>query len=75
MEFGGVATDRFDKFHIELCQFKWYLMPVEIQRIHLMFMLNVRTSAKIKGYANVFCTREMYKSVIFTYTLILAQST
>lgn len=64
-EFGGMVTDRFDKFHNELWQsVEWHMYPAEVQRLYLMFMGNAQQIAFIKGYANIECTRDTFKRVI-----------
>lgn len=62
-EFGGMVTDRFEKFYDDLCQCNWYLYPMEIQRIYLIFMVNAQQPTMIQGFANIVCTREYYKKV------------
>lgn len=62
-EFGEKVTERFEKFHDELWQCDWYLCSAEIQRIYLLFMVDVQQLALFKGYANIRCTREMFKKV------------
>lgn len=62
-QFGEMVIDRFEKFHSELWQCDWYACPGEIQRMYLMFMVNAQQPAVIKGYANILCTREMFKKV------------
>lgn len=63
-EFGGMVTNRFDEFHDELWQFNWYSFPIEMQKAFLIFMVNVHKPATIEGYANILCTRELFKQVI-----------
>lgn len=59
----GMVTNRFDKFHDALWQFDWYFMPIKMQQIYLLFMLNCQHPVIIRGLANIWCTRETFKSV------------
>ena len=70
-EFGRMVTSRFDKFHDKLQQCNWYSFSTEMQRLYLMFMMNAQQPVMIKGYANILCTRDTYKKVIFFFELIM----
>lgn len=62
-EFGERVTQQFDALAQELFQFKWYLYPIEIQRMLLIFMAGVQQSALIRSYGGIPCTRESFGKV------------
>lgn len=64
-EFGGMVTDRFERFYDDLCQCEWNLLPMDMQRIYLMFVLNAQQPAMIRGFASIVCTRVFFSKVKF----------
>lgn len=68
-EFGEFVMNQFGKFNDQLCQCNWYLLPIEIQRILVIAMLNTQQPVIIRGIANAMCTREVFKKVQFSFFL------
>ena len=61
--FGEMVTHQFNVFDDELCQCDWYLFPIEMKRMMIIFMVNTQQPAIIQGFANTVCTREAFKKV------------
>lgn len=54
---------QFRMFNEELWQRDWYLFPIELQRMLVIFMLDTEQSMIIRGYGNIKCTRDAFKGV------------
>lgn len=63
--FGAMVCNQFSNFDDELCQCHWYLFPVEVQKLLLIFMSDSQQSTYIRGYGGILCTRDSFKNVIF----------
>lgn len=63
-EFGEMVTHQFHLFDDEIYRCNWYLLPVRLQKMHLIFMQNTQQPTIIRGYPNIWCTREIFKMVI-----------
>lgn len=63
-ELGKAVTDAFDSFEEDLCQYKWYLLSVDIQQMMIIFMNDTQQPAVLRGFGNITCTRESFKNVI-----------
>lgn len=63
-EFGKIVCEKFAVFDHELWQCKWYLFPIEMQRMLVIFMSNTQDQATLLGYGNIECTRDTFKRVI-----------
>lgn len=57
-------TDKFEIFNDRFWELNWYLSPIELQRMYLIFGSNTQQSVYIRGYGNIFLTRETYKKVM-----------
>ena len=64
-ELGETVSDQFVEFDDELCQCNWYLYPMEIQKMLLIFMCEAQQLTLFRGYANIECTRDSFKNVSF----------
>lgn len=62
-EFGQMVANHFDLFHNELCQCDWYLSPIEIQRMLLIFMVSTQQPAIFHGYGRIEGSRDTFKTV------------
>lgn len=66
-EFGEMVARQFNLFDDEIYRCHWYLLPNKIQKMHLIFMVNTQQPTVIRGYANIWCNREIFKMVKSTY--------
>lgn len=62
-ELGAQLTNQFNALDETLCQIKWYLLPVDVQRMILICMLDAQHEMFLRGYANIVCTRDAFKNV------------
>lgn len=62
-ELGERVTLQFNVFYELLCQGKWYLFSIDVQKMLIIFMMDAEQPAIIQGYANVQCTRDSFKNV------------
>ena len=67
-ELGAQVTKQFNSFNEELCQCKWYLQTIEIQKMLLIFMSDAQEPVFLRGYGNILCTRDAFKDVRFSRT-------
>lgn len=56
-------TTEFEMFEDELIQCEWYLMPIEMQRMYIMFLANTQNPIEISSYGGLVCSRETLKKV------------
>lgn len=64
---GENVTYNFNVFNEELCRCDWYLFPNEMQRVFLIVLSGAQQPIVIQGYANIVCTHETFKKVIFFF--------
>lgn len=62
-EIGELVSKQFDMFNAELCQCNWYLYPIEMQKMLIIFMSNAQQLTFIRGLGNILCTRSKVKEV------------
>lgn len=62
-ELGKKVTNAFNDFNEQLCQAKWYLLSVDIQRMLLIFMSDAQQPVLLRGFGNIVCTRDSFKNV------------
>lgn len=60
---GEMVTNQFNRFHEEMCQLNWYLYPLEMQGLYLIFIAHTQHPAAIYGYGNIVCARGTFKAV------------
>lgn len=63
-EFGERMTNRFEMFDDELCRCDWYLLPIEIRRMYMIFKSDTQHPVNICSFFNITCEREIFKLVI-----------
>lgn len=64
--FGENVTTQFEKFKKTLCQCDWYLFPIELKQMYVVFVAFTQQTPKIHGYGNIACTRVTFKKVRFS---------
>lgn len=62
-ECGERVTEQLDVFYEEFIQCNWYLFPMKVQRMLVIFIVYAQQSLLIRGYGNIVCTRDAFKSV------------
>lgn len=62
-ELGAQVTNQFNTLHEELYQSEWYSLPIEMQRMMVIFMFDAQLSVLLRGYGNISCTRNSFKNV------------
>lgn len=60
---GEMVTHEFEIVSNELKKCKWYLLPLEMQKILLILITNAQHSTFIRGYGDIRCTRETFLNV------------
>lgn len=61
-EFGEIVATQFDMFYVEFPKCNWYLLPIEMQRVLLIVLADIKPIS-IRGYGGVMCTRVTFKKV------------
>lgn len=64
-EFGERLSSKYEMFHKKLHECNWYSLPIEIQRMYLIFMAHTQQTPNISCYGNFTCTPNTFKKVIF----------
>lgn len=54
---------QFEFLAKKLYQYDWYLLPIRMQRIYLIFMAHTQQTPHIQGFGNIVCSREIFKKV------------
>lgn len=62
-EIGQGVSDRFEIFEEKLTQYDWYLLPIKMQRMYLIFMAHTQQTPNIQAFGNIVCSRETFKTV------------
>lgn len=70
-ELGQMVANQFDIFNDKLDQCKWYLFPIDVQRMFVIILANSKQSIEISAFGNVPCTRDTFKKVPIHFIFIL----
>lgn len=62
-EFGEMVTTASNAYDADVYCCGWYLLPIKMQKMYLIFKSNTQHPMIIRGYANIKCTREIFKEV------------
>lgn len=62
-ELGQRMTDAFDEIDSTICQFEWYLFPIEIKQILPTIIAIAREPVEVECFGSIACTREVFKNV------------
>lgn len=64
---GEHVTQEFSAFdnqlELECC---WYILPIELKRLYLIFLLDTQQSINIQCYGRILCTRDTLRKVIIS---------
>lgn len=66
-ELGEKVTSCFGVFNVELYRCHWYLFPIEVQRMLVIFMSDTQQPIFIRSYGNIMCTRKVFKKVVIFF--------
>lgn len=61
---GEYVTKHFFAFGEEFEQCDWYMLPIKLRRLYLIFLLDTQQSIHIECYGRILCTRDTLKKVI-----------
>lgn len=61
--FGEMLSQESQVFNDELWQCNWYLLPIKVQRMLVMFMIDTEQPMSIHGYGNIECSRNTFRKV------------
>lgn len=62
-DFGQKVANQFELFENEICKCKWYLFPLEMQRVFAFAMLNAQHLVVVEGFGNIKLTHDTSKKV------------
>lgn len=65
------VIDEFDAFNEEIYGCNWYLLPKELQRMFLTFILSTQHPKIIRGFGDILCIRQTFKKVIKLFIVII----
>lgn len=69
-----MITAQFTAFKDEFGQCKWYLFPIEMQRMFVIVMANAQQPIILSGFGNVYCLREVFKKVKESFSVVIVFS-
>lgn len=61
---GNTVTQRFEDVGNTVYKLSWHLLPPQVQRDLPMVIAIAQKDVFIRGFANIHCTREVFKKVI-----------
>lgn len=64
-DLGQRLSNVFDEFNNDAWTKNWYLYPLELQRMFLLFGAGTQQSVNIRCYGNILCIRETMRKVIY----------
>lgn len=62
-EFGERVTNEFLELDNVVCQWEWYLLPLNVQRMLPNILLITQTPVILNGFGEFFCTRDAFRRV------------
>ena len=62
-DFGGRMSCEFGDIDDEMLQFKWYLCPIEIQKMLLIFIPNAQQPVNFECFGSISSNRETLAKV------------
>lgn len=63
-DFGQQFSNAFDNFNSKLVQLEWYSLPIDIQQMLSIIIINAQQPIVISCFGNIICGRETFKKVI-----------
>lgn len=63
---GAYMTNKFGLFNNELEQCKYYLLPIKMQKLYLIFSTDTQRPINLTSYGNILCDRDTSKRVSVT---------
>lgn len=64
---GARMSTKFEMFSEELEQCDWHLLPIEIQRMYIIFLSDSQQPVMMSSYGGIMCERETSKKVLSIY--------
>lgn len=64
--FGNDVTTRFSSLNVTIFHSPWYSMPADVQQYLRLMIVNTQKPIYMKGFANIDCTRDIFKKVYFS---------
>lgn len=71
---GKRVTDQFELFGKELERCDWHLLPIDMQRMFVIFLSNIQQSVHIRSYGDIKCSRELFKEVLSEFKSYIASN-
>lgn len=62
-EFGQRICDAYDEINDAINQTEWYLLPIEMQRMLPIIMMNAQQSLELNFFGSFSCNREQFQRV------------
>lgn len=60
---GERVTNQFDQFDMKLGRCEWHKLPVEMQRMYLIFVSDTQQPKNLQSYGGIAATRDTFKTV------------
>lgn len=60
---GERVTNQFEQFYAEFARCQWNNLPIDMQRLYLIFLSDTQQPIYLRTYGGVISTRETYKQV------------
>lgn len=62
-ELGQWAANQYEAFNDELSSCAWYSLPIDMQRLYWIFLLDTQQPLHVQSYGSIVCSRETFKKV------------
>lgn len=62
-EFGNMVMNKFQTLNDQSTQCRWYRFPRTMQNMFLIYLVDAQQPVFIRGYGNIYCTRDAFKEV------------
>lgn len=69
-ELAGKMGSEFETFNDQIDQFDWYLMPLEIQKMLPLIMMDSQQEVGFTCFGSIMCNRETFRKVRVLYITI-----
>lgn len=63
-ELGQRLSIAYESIDDKIAQLNWYLLPMKIQRMLPIMMINTQQPLKVICFGSLLCTRDTFKTVI-----------
>lgn len=64
---GERVANQFEQFGVEFNRCEWNKLPIKMQRMYLIFLLEIQQPKILRSFGGIKCTSETFKQVCISY--------